>query len=202
MSLVILLFPFFSLLFVYTEGCIRSSGNSNLGKLTHKVNNQTIPENHRLNCTDNETQTLACLNGGSCFAIYVADRVVECACLNKYIGNRCEMIDPEIIFDQSAREEEVRIGFISGFTALIILFLIVILILIWFRMKRSKKAKDNNSKNNKESGQSRSKELVEKPEGDNNKFDKSDQIISVESDDLLEPEISTENRGSTNGNDM
>lgn len=23
-------------------------------------------------------------------------------CLNKYIGNRCEMIDPEIIFDQSA----------------------------------------------------------------------------------------------------
>ncbi|OPL33578.1 hypothetical protein AM593_05760, partial [Mytilus galloprovincialis] len=153
MSLATLLFSFFSLLLVYTEGCIRSSGNSNPDKLTYIVNNQTDPENHRLDCTDNETQALACLNGGSCFAVYVADRVVECACLNKYIGKRCEMIDPEIIFDQSAREKVVRIGFISGFTALIILLVIVILILIWCKIRRSKKSKDNTSKSNKTSDQ-------------------------------------------------
>ncbi|XP_052100702.1 uncharacterized protein LOC127734719 isoform X5 [Mytilus californianus] len=189
MSLVILLFQFFSLLFVYTECCIRSSENSNKGKLKYKVNNQTIPENHRLNCTDNETYTLACLNGGSCFVVYVdvEDRVVGCACLNKYIGNRCEITDPEIIFDQSAREKEVRIGFISGFTALIILLLIVIVILIWFKMKRCKKEKGSNRKSNRESGQSHSKESVEKPE---------------ESDGLLQPEILTETGGSTNGNNM
>ncbi|XP_052100701.1 uncharacterized protein LOC127734719 isoform X4 [Mytilus californianus] len=194
MSLVILLFQFFSLLFVYTECCIRSSENSNKGKLKYKVNNQTIPENHRLNCTDNETYTLACLNGGSCFVVYVdvEDRVVGCACLNKYIGNRCEITDPEIIFDQSAREKEVRIGFISGFTALIILLLIVIVILIWFKMKRSKKAKDTKSKSNKASGQSDPNKLVGKSGGDDNKFVKQpDKINPVESTSLLERENAT-----------
>ncbi|OPL33613.1 hypothetical protein AM593_03885, partial [Mytilus galloprovincialis] len=64
-----------------------------------EVNSQMIPENHRLSCSDNETKTVACLNGGSCFAVYVEDRTVQCACYSKYIGRRCEMIDPEIIFD-------------------------------------------------------------------------------------------------------
>ncbi|XP_063431204.1 uncharacterized protein LOC134713855 [Mytilus trossulus] len=172
MSLVKFLFQFSSLLFVstgYVKGCLRSSGNSNIDKLTYKVNNQTIPENHRLECTENETRTLACLNGGSCFAVYVEDRVVECACLNKYIGNRCEMIDPEIIFDQLAREKEVRIGFISGFTALIILLVIVILILIWCKIRRRKKPKNSKSKSYEEVGQSDPKEPVKKLEVEANK---------------------------------
>lgn len=44
-----------------------------------EVNSQLIPENHRLKCTVNETQTLACLNGGTCFTVYVEDRIVQCA---------------------------------------------------------------------------------------------------------------------------
>ena len=44
-----------------------------------EVNSQMIPENHRLSCSDNETKTVACLNGGSCFAVYVEDRTVQCA---------------------------------------------------------------------------------------------------------------------------
>ncbi|XP_071166066.1 uncharacterized protein [Mytilus edulis] len=117
MLLVSLSFSCFSLLYVYTE-----------------VNSQMIPENHRLSCSDNETKALACLNGGSCFAVYVEDRTVQCACYSKYIGRRCEMIDPEIIFDDKETEQkEVAIGLISGFAASIFLFIVFLIIgCVWF----------------------------------------------------------------------
>ncbi|XP_052100707.1 uncharacterized protein LOC127734743 [Mytilus californianus] len=130
MRLLNLFFSYYSLMFIYAEGCMRCSDSSNLDKITFTVNNETIPENHRLNCTDNETQSLACLNGGSCFAIYVEDRIVQCACFTKYIGSRCEMIDPEIIFDQT-RQRKVRIGYISGFGGLGYLLLIVFLAIVY-----------------------------------------------------------------------
>ncbi|VDI76440.1 Hypothetical predicted protein [Mytilus galloprovincialis] len=127
-----LLFLCYSLLFVCTEGCRRSSDSSN--KITVKVNNETIPENHRLFCTKNETRSLACLNGGSCFAVYIEDRTVQCACYSKYKGRRCEMIDPEIIFDdKETGQKEVAIGLISGFAASIFLFIVFVIIgCVWF----------------------------------------------------------------------
>ncbi|VDI76441.1 Hypothetical predicted protein [Mytilus galloprovincialis] len=125
-----LLFLCYSLLFVCTEGCRRSSDSSN--KITVKVNNETIPENHRLFCTKNETRSLACLNGGSCFAVYIEDRTVQCACVNKYTGSRCEMIDPEIIFEQyETSQRKVKIACISGFGGLGYLLLIVVLAIIY-----------------------------------------------------------------------
>ncbi|XP_063431210.1 uncharacterized protein LOC134713858 [Mytilus trossulus] len=110
-------FSCFTLLHVYTD-----------------VNSQLIPENHRLACSDNETLTLACLNGGSCFAVYVEGRIVQCACISKYIGRRCEMIDPEMIFDDKENgQEEVAIGLISGFAASIFLFFVFLIIgCVWF----------------------------------------------------------------------
>ncbi|XP_052095709.1 uncharacterized protein LOC127731019 [Mytilus californianus] len=139
MPLLGLLFPVYSLMVVFTEGCMRSSNNSTESKMKYKVNNQTIPENHRLGCTFNETQTLACLNGGSCFAVEVGGRIVQCACYTKYVGNRCEMIDPEMIFGPSEKEKEVRIGLISGVTAYIILILIVVLVVIYCKKIKNRR---------------------------------------------------------------
>ncbi|XP_063431203.1 uncharacterized protein LOC134713854 [Mytilus trossulus] len=137
MSLLTNLFTVCSLLFVYTGvivGCIRKSDNSNPSKIDNEENNQIILENYRLSCSDNETKALSCLNGGSCFVVYVEDRIVKCACSNKYIGKRCEMIDPEIIFRQSENEgKDARNGFIIGFIVIIILLLIALFVLIYLK---------------------------------------------------------------------
>ncbi|XP_063431209.1 uncharacterized protein LOC134713857 [Mytilus trossulus] len=112
------------------EGCRRNSDNSN--RIIVRVNNETIPENHRLKCTDNETRSLACLNGGSCFAVYIEDRTVQCACVTKYIGSRCEMIDPEIIFEQyETRQRKVKIACISGFGGVGYVLLIIVLAVVY-----------------------------------------------------------------------
>ncbi len=60
-------------------GCIRKSDNSGPGKIDNEENNQIILENYRLSCSDNETKALSCLNGGSCFVVYVEDRIVKCS---------------------------------------------------------------------------------------------------------------------------
>lgn len=60
-------------------GCIRKSDNSNRAKIDNEEKTQIILENYRLSCSDNETKALACLNGGSCFVVYVEDRIVKCA---------------------------------------------------------------------------------------------------------------------------
>lgn len=39
----------------------------------------TLPDNHRLSCTKNETETVACFNGGSCLATDVGFRIIRCA---------------------------------------------------------------------------------------------------------------------------
>ncbi|XP_071167825.1 uncharacterized protein [Mytilus edulis] len=131
MPLWSLLLSWYSMLFVCTDGCRRRSDNSN--RIIFRVNNETIPENHRLHCTDNETQDVACLNGGSCFAVYVEDRTVQCACLTKYIGSRCEMIDPEIIFEQyeTKSQRKVKIACISGFGGLGYVLLIIVLAIVY-----------------------------------------------------------------------
>lgn len=143
MPLLRLLSSCYSLMFIFTEGCMRGSDSSNLDKITYTINNETIPRNHRLNCTDNETQSLSCLNGGSCFAVYVEDRIVQCACFAKYIGSRCEMIDPEIIFDQSeTRQRKVRIAFISGFGGLGYLLLIAVLAIVYKKCTKQRSNRD------------------------------------------------------------
>ncbi|XP_071158559.1 uncharacterized protein [Mytilus edulis] len=155
MPLLSLLFPCYSLVVVFTEGCMRSSTeNSTVSKMKYNINNQTIPENHRLGCTYNETQTLACLNGGSCFAVEVGDRIVQCACYTKYVGIRCEMIDPEMIFGPSEKEKDVRTGLISGATAYLILILIAVLVVLYCKKikKRRKETSTLNTANFKSDG--------------------------------------------------
>ena len=47
-----------------------------------------------LECTSEEAQQTACLNGGSCFAAGEA-RLLGCICTGAFTGRRCEMIDPD-----------------------------------------------------------------------------------------------------------
>ncbi|XP_071167830.1 uncharacterized protein [Mytilus edulis] len=99
----------------------------------------TLPDNHRLSCTKNETETVACFNGGSCLATDVGFRIIRCACTFKYTGDRCEMINLEILFAMNKDKKEVRTGLVSGFIALIALLLLAGLLLtvnIFFKVKR------------------------------------------------------------------
>ncbi|VDI63829.1 Hypothetical predicted protein, partial [Mytilus galloprovincialis] len=106
-----------------------------MDKIVYKVNNQTIPENHTQDCTDNETQTLSCLNEGSCFVVFIVDRIALCACYTQYIGNRCEMIITNTTLKQfeSTEEKEVVNRHIPGLTAAVVAVFIVILVIILIR---------------------------------------------------------------------
>ncbi|XP_071167829.1 uncharacterized protein [Mytilus edulis] len=86
--------------------------------------------NHRLKCTENETQTIACRNGGTCFATFIEDRFVRCACVKKYTGKFCEMIDINIIFKRSREEKTTNAGLIAGIITIVLLFTVFIIILI------------------------------------------------------------------------
>ncbi|VDI23817.1 Hypothetical predicted protein [Mytilus galloprovincialis] len=86
--------------------------------------------NHRLKCTENETQTIACRNGGTCFATFIEDRFVRCACVKKYTGKFCEMIDINIIFKREREEKTTNAGLIAGIITIVLLFTVVIIILI------------------------------------------------------------------------
>lgn len=63
-----------------------------MDKIVYKVNNQTIPENHTQGCTDNETQTLSCLNEGSCFVVFIVDRIALCAWVFQIYFNKPEQL--------------------------------------------------------------------------------------------------------------
>lgn len=65
---------------LFSEGCGRTPSQPSPPVTTPGPSeNSTIPENHRLSCTENETYQTACLNGGSCFATYIEYRTIQCA---------------------------------------------------------------------------------------------------------------------------
>ncbi|XP_052100703.1 uncharacterized protein LOC127734722 [Mytilus californianus] len=133
MQLLSLFCLFYTLLFIYRVGCFRNSNSSAISKIIYKFNNQTIPENHTLGCTDKETQTLACLNGGVCFVVDANYRKARCACNIEYIGNRCEIKDQNMDLQQFSKEKKGMNGLIPGITALIVIVLIVSLTVIYIR---------------------------------------------------------------------
>ena len=83
------------------DGCYRNVP-TNLTKSKQKSNNgyKVVPENNRLPCTTNETLAKSCLNGGTCLASDIASNVkqISCQCPDKYVGDRCQIIDTTIIF--------------------------------------------------------------------------------------------------------
>ncbi|XP_052100696.1 uncharacterized protein LOC127734718 isoform X4 [Mytilus californianus] len=121
------------LLIVYTATCMRGYDSSIIPELIYKVNNQTIQGNNSKVCTDNETLTSSCLNGGSCFAVDKGDRIVRCACYTGYIGKRCERIDPSITFKSFEKKEAINGRLIPGITALVAFILIVVLMVVYIR---------------------------------------------------------------------
>ncbi|XP_071130784.1 uncharacterized protein [Mytilus edulis] len=134
---------------IFTEGCGRTPSQPSPPVTTPGPSeNSTIPENHRLSCTENETFQTACLNGGSCFATYVEYRTIQCACPKKYVGDRCQMIDPTIIFGRENEEKVTKAGLAAGLTALILFLTVLIFILIWHR--RYKRRKDREKQNKEE----------------------------------------------------
>ncbi|XP_052100693.1 uncharacterized protein LOC127734718 isoform X2 [Mytilus californianus] len=113
--------------------CMRGYDSSIIPELIYKVNNQTIQGNNSKVCTDNETLTSSCLNGGSCFAVDKGDRIVRCACYTGYIGKRCERIDPSITFKSFEKKEAINGRLIPGITALVAFILIVVLMVVYIR---------------------------------------------------------------------
>ncbi|VDI63176.1 Hypothetical predicted protein, partial [Mytilus galloprovincialis] len=75
-------------------------------------------------------------------------------CYTKYVGIRCEMIDPEMIFGPSEKEKDVRTGLISGATAYLILILIAVLVVLYCKKikKRRKETSTLNTANFKSDG--------------------------------------------------
>lgn len=47
-----------------------------------------------LECTSEDERKAGCLNGGSCFAVDLGERVAACICKEPFTGRRCEFIDP------------------------------------------------------------------------------------------------------------
>ncbi|XP_076102930.1 uncharacterized protein LOC143072039 isoform X2 [Mytilus galloprovincialis] len=111
------------------------------------VFNQTILQNHTLGCTENEIKTLSCLNGGSCFVVYIDDRTVQCACYTQYIGYRCEMIDRNITLksSESTEEKDIENRHIPGITAGVVAVFIVVLAIILIRRIERKSSEGNGS---------------------------------------------------------
>lgn len=66
-------------IYVFIGSCMENSRNATKPKVIYIVNNITIPENRTQGCSDNEIQTLDCLNGGVCFTVDEFDRIVLCA---------------------------------------------------------------------------------------------------------------------------
>nr|XP_022334899.1 uncharacterized protein LOC111131587 [Crassostrea virginica]XP_022334937.1 uncharacterized protein LOC111131617 [Crassostrea virginica] len=52
------------------------------------------PRTHRLPCTQQEIESIGCLNGGTCFALMMEDRSIHCLCRENYYGLNCYMYYP------------------------------------------------------------------------------------------------------------
>lgn len=135
-------------LLIYTEGCGRTPATPAPPVVTTpSYVNTTIPENHRLVCNENETQKTACLHGGSCQATILDDyRTISCACPKKYIGDRCQMIDPTIIFGMENEERVTKAGLAVGITALVLFLTVLIFIIIWHRRYRKRRSREKEEK--------------------------------------------------------
>ena len=135
-------------LLLYTEGCGRTPAKpAPPPTTTPSYVNSTVPENHRLACTENETQQKACLHGGTCLASVLDNyRTISCQCPDKYVGDRCQMIDPTIIFGREEKEKVTRAGLAAGITALILFLTVLIFILIWHRRYKRKKEREKEEK--------------------------------------------------------
>ncbi|XP_071167828.1 uncharacterized protein [Mytilus edulis] len=133
MQLLSLSCLFSSLLFVYKGSCMENSRNATKPKVIYIVNNITIPENRTQGCSDNEIQTLDCLNGGVCFTVDEFDKIVLCACYKHYIGSRCQMINPNITLKQFEEKKEGRNRLIPGITASVVAVFIFVMIVIAIR---------------------------------------------------------------------
>jgi hypothetical protein len=64
----------------FLEGCGRTPAKpAPPPTTTPSYVNSTVPENHRLACTENETQQKACLHGGTCLASVLDNyRTISC----------------------------------------------------------------------------------------------------------------------------
>ncbi|XP_063431208.1 uncharacterized protein LOC134713856 isoform X2 [Mytilus trossulus] len=120
-------------------------------KKVNKANNRTISENHTQSCSDNETQTLDCLNGGSCFVVFIEERIVKCACYTQYVGTRCEMINTNRTLKQfeGTEEKDVDNRHIPGITAGVVTVFIVLLAIILIRRIERNSSEGNGSETTK-----------------------------------------------------
>lgn len=136
-------------LLLQTEGCGRTPTRPNppTTTLSPLTDNSTLPENHRLPCTANETIERDCLNGGTCFATFVEYRLLQCQCPKRYVGDKCQMIDPTIIFGIEDDEDKVtKAGLAAGITALILFLTVLIFILIWHKRYKRRREREKAEK--------------------------------------------------------
>ncbi|XP_052763349.1 protein gurken-like isoform X2 [Mya arenaria] len=89
-------------------------------------------------CTEAEVNETACLNGGTCFAMWLSDdeRVSSCHCNDNYEGLRCEKLDFDSIFP-STDDPVARAGIAASIAVLIIITVVFVAVaILYYRRKR------------------------------------------------------------------
>ncbi|XP_052685976.1 pro-neuregulin-3, membrane-bound isoform-like isoform X1 [Crassostrea angulata] len=139
-----------STLFTITYGCGRTPATPR--PTTAAPVTTTSFVSNRKPCTQNETVSQGCLNGGTCFVMEFEEghRTTHCYCKENYIGKTCFYIDPTLIF-QREREDHVKAAAIAASVVGIVLFVTVIVCILvlrkrYIRRKAQEKEKEKNEK--------------------------------------------------------
>lgn len=142
-----------STLFTITYGCGRTPATPR--PTTAAPVTTTSFVSNRKPCTQNETVSQGCLNGGTCFVMEFEEghRTTHCYCKENYIGKTCFYIDPTLIFQRSLweREDHVKAAAIAASVVGIVLFVTVIVCILvlrkrYIRRKAQEKEKEKNEK--------------------------------------------------------
>lgn len=134
-----------STLFTVTYGCGRTPATPR--PTTAAPVTTTSFVSNRKPCTENETLSQGCLNGGTCFVMEFEEghRTTHCYCKENYIGKTCFYIDPTLIF-QREREDHVKAAAIAASVVGIVLFVTVIVCILVLRKRYIRRKAQENEK--------------------------------------------------------
>ncbi|BFZ17416.1 hypothetical protein BsWGS_20456 [Bradybaena similaris] len=144
-----------------SHGCGRTPARTKPASTTATPYEQTTPtpqahttrfsSGGRQECTQEETQSAACLHGGECFALdLLGTRSPYCQCMEMWRGPRCEEMDADIYVITADKVEKASIA--AGVVVLIIVISVVIVYLVVRKRKQRKNRAQSNGNANGHAG--------------------------------------------------